>query len=80
MARHRIKFNYSGNDDDNSIDMAFSKKKIEERKAWLTKWMAVSYSIFIGFLTFAAYFFFFFWFMTTALFWICYRRINSKFL
>lgn len=42
MARHRIRFRYSGDDDDSSIDMAFSKKKIEDRKAWLTKWMAVS--------------------------------------
>uniref|UniRef100_A0A0N5ASB9 DNA topoisomerase 2 n=1 Tax=Syphacia muris TaxID=451379 RepID=A0A0N5ASB9_9BILA len=40
MARHRIKFRYAGDDDDNCIDMAFSKKKCEERKEWLTKWMA----------------------------------------
>ena len=40
MVRHRIKFKYSGNDDDSAVDMAFSKKKIEERKDWLTKWMA----------------------------------------
>lgn len=39
MVRHRIKFNYGGPGDDNAVDMAFSKKKIEERKDWLTKWM-----------------------------------------
>ncbi|VDN02891.1 unnamed protein product [Thelazia callipaeda] len=40
MIRHRIKFCYSGEEDDNSLDMAFSKKKIEDRKMWLTNWMA----------------------------------------
>ena len=39
MARHRIRFRYSGNEDDTAVEMAFSKKKIEERKEWLTKWM-----------------------------------------
>lgn len=32
MVRHRIKFKYGGVEDDNAVDMAFSKKKIEERK------------------------------------------------
>lgn len=32
MARHRIKFKYAGPEDDVAVDMAFSKKKIEERK------------------------------------------------
>lgn len=32
MARHRIKFKYGGPGDDEAVDMAFSKKKIEERK------------------------------------------------
>jgi hypothetical protein len=41
MARHRIKFRYNGVSDDNSIELAFSKKKIEDRKDWLTKWMEV---------------------------------------
>lgn len=41
MARHRIPFKYSGIADDEAVDLAFSKKKIEERKAWLTQWMAV---------------------------------------
>ncbi|RCN39976.1 DNA gyrase/topoisomerase IV, A subunit [Ancylostoma caninum] len=40
MVRHRIRFKYGGAEDDNAVDMAFSKKKIEERKDWLTKWMA----------------------------------------
>ncbi|XGW08821.1 hypothetical protein V3C99_011270 [Haemonchus contortus] len=40
MVRHRIKFKYGGAEDDHAVDMAFSKKKIEERKDWLTKWMA----------------------------------------
>ncbi|KAJ1370195.1 DNA topoisomerase 2 [Parelaphostrongylus tenuis] len=40
MVRHRIRFKYAGVEDDNAVDMAFSKKKIEERKDWLTKWMA----------------------------------------
>lgn len=39
MQRHRIKFNYMGSEDDASIVLAFSKKKIEERKEWLTNWM-----------------------------------------
>uniref|UniRef100_F1KQW9 DNA topoisomerase 2 n=1 Tax=Ascaris suum TaxID=6253 RepID=F1KQW9_ASCSU len=40
MARHRIRFRYGGQDDDMSLDMAFSKKRIEDRKTWLTSWMA----------------------------------------
>lgn len=39
MLRHRIPFKYKDEDDDNSIELAFSKKKIEERKDWLNKWM-----------------------------------------
>uniref|UniRef100_A0A0R3RWV3 DNA topoisomerase 2 n=1 Tax=Elaeophora elaphi TaxID=1147741 RepID=A0A0R3RWV3_9BILA len=40
MRRHRIQFKYYGEEDDQALDMAFSKKKIEERKIWLTNWMA----------------------------------------
>ncbi|VDK61437.1 unnamed protein product [Anisakis simplex] len=40
MKRHRIKFRYDGEEDDRSLDMAFSKKRIEDRKVWLTNWMA----------------------------------------
>ncbi|VDK74675.1 unnamed protein product, partial [Onchocerca ochengi] len=40
MRRHRIQFRYGGEEDDDALDMAFSKKKIEERKIWLTNWMA----------------------------------------
>ncbi|XP_014666193.1 PREDICTED: DNA topoisomerase 2-alpha-like [Priapulus caudatus] len=36
MERHRIKFKYQGTEDDSSIVLAFGKKKIEERKEWLT--------------------------------------------
>ncbi|XP_067685534.1 DNA topoisomerase 2-alpha-like isoform X1 [Haliotis asinina] len=39
MERHRIPFKYVGSEDDASINLAFSKKKIEERKEWLTNWM-----------------------------------------
>ncbi|XP_042253540.1 DNA topoisomerase 2-alpha [Thunnus maccoyii] len=39
MQRHRIPFKYSGPEDDEAITLAFSKKKVEERKEWLTKFM-----------------------------------------
>lgn len=39
MARHRIKFHYSGGEDDSHINLGFSKKKCEERKEWLTNFM-----------------------------------------
>lgn len=39
MPRHRIPFRYGGTEDDASINLAFSKKKIEERKEWLTNYM-----------------------------------------
>merc|ERR1719210_1259021 len=39
MVRHRIKFTYGGNQDDHSIQLAFSKKFIDQRKEWLTNWM-----------------------------------------
>lgn len=39
MARHRIAFAYGGSEDDAGITLAFSKKKIEERKEWLTNFM-----------------------------------------
>ena len=39
MARHKIKFKYTGQHDDNAITLAFSMKKIKERKEWLTDWM-----------------------------------------
>ena len=35
IKRHRIDFEYTGQKDDESIDMAFNKKKTEERKNWL---------------------------------------------
>ncbi|VDM34669.1 unnamed protein product [Hydatigera taeniaeformis] len=39
MARHRIRFRYSGPEDDGGIILAFNKNKINERKQWLTTWM-----------------------------------------
>uniref|UniRef100_A0A914GY21 DNA topoisomerase 2 n=1 Tax=Globodera rostochiensis TaxID=31243 RepID=A0A914GY21_GLORO len=39
MLRHRIPFRYKDDTDDGAIELAFSKKKIEERKVWLTNWM-----------------------------------------
>ncbi|XP_053728166.1 DNA topoisomerase 2-alpha isoform X2 [Synchiropus splendidus] len=39
MERHRIPFKYTGPQDDEAITLAFSKKKIEERKEWLTNFM-----------------------------------------
>lgn len=39
MERHKIPFKYTGAEDDAAINLAFSKKKIEERKEWLTSWM-----------------------------------------
>ncbi|CAL7944561.1 unnamed protein product [Xylocopa violacea] len=39
MARHRIRFRYEGDDDDQSIVMAFSKKCVDQRKDWLMNHM-----------------------------------------
>ncbi|XP_065280269.1 DNA topoisomerase 2-alpha-like [Dermacentor albipictus] len=39
MLRHRITFRYQGNEDDNAIELAFSKKMIEQRKDWLRNGM-----------------------------------------
>ena len=35
IQRHRIDFEYQSNKDEESIDMAFNKKKAEERKNWI---------------------------------------------
>eukprot|EP00887_Chlorella_sp_A99_P005643 scaffold1.g5643.t1 len=35
IASHRKQFVWSGNDDGQALEMAFSKKKVEERKDWL---------------------------------------------
>ncbi|VDP90209.1 unnamed protein product [Echinostoma caproni] len=40
MARHRIRFRYSGQEDDVSIQLAFDKSKVTDRKTWLTDWTA----------------------------------------
>jgi len=39
MVRHKIKFQYDGDQDDHSIKLAFSKKAVDQRKEWLTNWM-----------------------------------------
>ncbi|KAK2587990.1 hypothetical protein KPH14_004067 [Odynerus spinipes] len=39
MARHRIKFRYDGDQDDQNIIMAFSKKCVDQRKEWLVNHM-----------------------------------------
>jgi len=39
MKRHRILFNHDGPTDDFNINMAFSKKCVDQRKEWLTSWM-----------------------------------------
>lgn len=42
MARHRIRFRYQGQEDDDHIVLAFSRKHIEHRKEWLTNFMVES--------------------------------------
>ncbi|KAL3285410.1 hypothetical protein HHI36_019512 [Cryptolaemus montrouzieri] len=42
MARHRIRFRYDGQTDDDHIVLAFSKKHVEHRKEWLTNFMVES--------------------------------------
>ena len=39
MRRHRILFNHNSDQDDHSINMAFSKAAIAQRKEWLGNWM-----------------------------------------
>ncbi|KAM8945841.1 DNA topoisomerase 2-alpha [Pelodytes ibericus] len=39
MERHRIPFKYNGPIDDAAITLAFSKKKVDDRKEWLTNFM-----------------------------------------
>ncbi|XP_018556739.1 DNA topoisomerase 2-beta isoform X2 [Lates calcarifer] len=39
MERHRITFRYGGVEDDAAITLAFSKKKTDDRKEWLTNFM-----------------------------------------
>ena len=39
MVRHRIKFRHQNEQDDHYINLAFSKKAIDQRKQWLTDWM-----------------------------------------
>ncbi|XP_076242907.1 DNA topoisomerase 2 [Calliopsis andreniformis] len=39
MTRHRIQFRYEGDQDDQNIIMAFSKKCVDQRKDWLMNYM-----------------------------------------
>ncbi|KAG8446726.1 hypothetical protein GDO86_014258 [Hymenochirus boettgeri] len=39
MQRHRIPFKYDGPTDDAAITLAFSRKKVDDRKDWLTNFM-----------------------------------------
>ena len=39
MARHRIQFRYVGDQDDQNIIMAFSRKCVDQRKDWLMNYM-----------------------------------------
>ncbi|XP_075543707.1 DNA topoisomerase 2-alpha-like [Dermacentor variabilis] len=39
ISRHRITFEYQGDEDDAAIELAFSKSKIKERKEWLQRAM-----------------------------------------
>ncbi|KAM6451890.1 DNA topoisomerase 2-alpha isoform 1-T2 [Liasis olivaceus] len=39
MTKHRIPFKYAGPEDDAAITLAFSKKKVDDRKEWLTNFM-----------------------------------------
>jgi len=39
LTRNRIKFKYEGPQDDQSIELAFSKKMVDDRKVWLTNSM-----------------------------------------
>ena len=37
LARHRIVFDYRGEEDKEAILLAFDKAKVEDRKAWVTR-------------------------------------------
>jgi hypothetical protein len=37
LEEHQIDFTYEGKPDDDALELAFSKKKVEERKEWLSK-------------------------------------------
>ncbi|XP_064478636.1 DNA topoisomerase 2-alpha-like [Ornithodoros turicata] len=39
MLRHRIRFRYQGGEDDRAIELAFSKKMVDQRKEWLRSGM-----------------------------------------
>jgi DNA topoisomerase-2 len=37
LQRHKIDFAWGGDEDGDAIDMAFSKKRVEDRKTWISK-------------------------------------------
>uniref|UniRef100_A0A7E4ZZX8 DNA topoisomerase 2 n=1 Tax=Panagrellus redivivus TaxID=6233 RepID=A0A7E4ZZX8_PANRE len=41
MLRHRIAFKYANASCDQAMELAFSKKKVDDRKDWLTRWMEI---------------------------------------
>ena len=43
LDRHKIDFAYSGAPDDEAIDLAFSKKRADERKAWMERYVPGTY-------------------------------------
>lgn len=43
LQHHQIQFSYVNNDDDNAIDLCFSKKKVQERKDWLSRYDSNKY-------------------------------------
>ena len=42
MDRHQVDFSYSGRQCDDSIVMAFSKNKADDRKQWISSWLQVA--------------------------------------
>ena len=43
IAQHRIPFTYKDEDDDKGIELAFSKKKVDDRKEWLRHFVPGTY-------------------------------------
>jgi DNA topoisomerase-2 len=43
LGTHKIGFTYDGERDGDSIDMAFSKKRVEDRKEWLRGFVPGTY-------------------------------------
>ncbi|CAD5218528.1 unnamed protein product [Bursaphelenchus okinawaensis] len=39
LERHQVQFEYSGQEDDANLELAFSKDRVEDRKTWITEYM-----------------------------------------